>query len=117
LREIFYENPKIFIGFYCIKVVPVVPFGKSRELNKYDNQHKKIACLKLFFTKVLKSNGDAPHCNANPIYVFLFWELRGLSPNFHKYVSVSDLLYKFPGSVHNPHIWLQQNNQTDPGNI
>ncbi len=27
----------------------------------------------------------------NPIYVFLFWELRGLSPNFHIHVSVSDL--------------------------
>ncbi len=23
------------------------------------------------------------HCNENLIYVFLFWELRGLSPNFH----------------------------------
>ncbi len=31
------------------------------------------------------------HCNENPIYVFLFWELRGLSPNFHIHVSVSDL--------------------------
>ncbi len=31
------------------------------------------------------------HCKENPIYVFLFWELRGLSPNFHFYVSVSDL--------------------------
>ncbi len=32
-------------------------------------------------------------CNAtkNPIYVFLFWELRHLSPNFHIHVSVSDL--------------------------
>ncbi len=30
------------------------------------------------------------HCNENPIYVFLFWELQGLSPNFHIYVSVSD---------------------------
>jgi len=29
--------------------------------------------------------------NENPIYVFLFWELRGLSPNFHIQVSVSDL--------------------------
>ncbi len=26
------------------------------------------------------------HCNENPIYVFLFWELRGLSPNLHIYV-------------------------------
>ncbi len=25
-------------------------------------------------------------CNENPIYVFLFWELRRLSPNFHIHV-------------------------------
>ncbi len=31
------------------------------------------------------------HCNGNSIYIFLFWELRGLSPNLHIYVSVSDL--------------------------
>ncbi len=31
------------------------------------------------------------HCNKNPIYVFLFWELCGLSPNFHFHVSVIDL--------------------------
>ncbi len=31
------------------------------------------------------------HCNENPIYVFLFWELRGLSPNFHTPVAVRDL--------------------------
>jgi len=30
-------------------------------------------------------------CKENHIYVFLFWELRGLSPNFHIHVSVSDL--------------------------
>jgi hypothetical protein len=29
--------------------------------------------------------------NENPIYVFLFWELRGLSPNFHIHASVSNL--------------------------
>jgi hypothetical protein len=27
----------------------------------------------------------------NPIYVFLSWELGGLSPNFHIHVSVTDL--------------------------
>ncbi len=32
-----------------------------------------------------------PHCNKNPIYVFPEKELRGLSPNFHINVSVSDL--------------------------
>jgi hypothetical protein len=31
------------------------------------------------------------HCNGNSAYIFLFWELRGLSPNFHIHVSVSDL--------------------------
>ncbi len=31
------------------------------------------------------------HCNDNSVYIFLFWELRGLSPNFHIHVSVSDL--------------------------
>ncbi len=31
------------------------------------------------------------HCNENTIYVFLFWELRGLIPIFHIDVSVSDL--------------------------
>ena len=31
------------------------------------------------------------HCNDNPIYVFLFWKLHGVSPSFHIHVSVSDL--------------------------
>ncbi len=30
------------------------------------------------------------HCKGNSVYIFLFWELRGLSPNFHIHVSVSD---------------------------
>jgi hypothetical protein len=33
----------------------------------------------------------AMHCNGNSVYIFLFWELRDLSPNFHIHVSVSDL--------------------------
>ncbi len=40
----------------------------------------------LLFTGELRT-----HCYENPIYVFLFWELHGLSPNFHIHVSVSDL--------------------------
>ncbi len=31
------------------------------------------------------------HCKKNPIYVFLFWKLRGLSLNFHIHESVSNL--------------------------
>jgi hypothetical protein len=38
------------------------------------------------------------HCKENPIYVFPEKKLRGLSPNFHIHVSVSDLYT--PGSVH-----------------
>jgi hypothetical protein len=41
------------------------------------------------------------HCNENPIYEFPEKELRGLSPN----------------STFSPQIFLQQNRQTDPGNI
>jgi hypothetical protein len=39
----------------------------------------------------------ALHCTENPIYVFLFWELRRLSPNFH--IHVSEAIYLFPGLV------------------
>ncbi len=40
------------------------------------------------------------HCIENLIYVFLFWELRGLSPNFHNHVSMSDLYIPMIG----PHV-------------
>ncbi len=44
------------------------------------------------------------HCKENPSYLFLFWELRGLSPNFQIHVSVSDLYIRRI----NPHNSLQQ---------
>ncbi len=50
-----------------------------------------------------------PHCNENPIYVFQEKALHGLSPNFHIRVSVSD--FYIPRIC--PHIFLQQNRQTD----
>jgi hypothetical protein len=52
------------------------------------------------------------HCKGNLMLVFLFWELHGLSPNFHNHVSVSDLYIPRIG----PHFPLQQNRQTNPGN-
>jgi hypothetical protein len=52
------------------------------------------------------------HCNENPIFVFLFWELCGSQFHFHIHVSVSDLYIPRIS----PHIWLQQNRKTDPGN-
>ncbi len=32
-----------------------------------------------------------PHCNGNSVYIFLFQEQHGLSPNFHTHVSLNDL--------------------------
>ncbi len=56
-------------------------------------------------------------CKENPICVFLFWELRSLSPNFH--IHVSGLVHIFPCWIPRigPYISLLQNRQTDPGNI
>jgi hypothetical protein len=50
------------------------------------------------------------HCNENPLYVFLFWELRSLSPNFYIHVSVSNSYIPRIG----PHISCKQNRQTPP---
>jgi hypothetical protein len=48
----------------------------------------------------LRNIDASTHCKENPFYVFLFWELRGLSPNFHIRVSVSDFYIPIIG----PHI-------------
>ncbi len=53
------------------------------------------------------------HCNENPIYVFLFWGLRGLSPNFHIHVSVGDLYIPRSG----PHFSCSRIGRMDCGNI
>jgi hypothetical protein len=52
-------------------------------------------------------------CNENPIYVFTEKQLHGLSPNFHIHVSVSDLCISRIG----PHVFLEENRQTDHGNM
>jgi hypothetical protein len=53
------------------------------------------------------------HSNENSIYLFQEKELRGHCPNFHIHVPVSGLYIPRIG----PHIFLQQNRQTDPWNI
>jgi hypothetical protein len=50
------------------------------------------------------------HYKENPIYVFLFWELHGLNPNFQIHVSVRNSFSPRIG----PHVFLQQTRQTDP---
>jgi hypothetical protein len=54
-----------------------------------------------------------PHCNENPISVFLFWELHAASVPISHYVSVSDLFIPRISL----HLFLQQTKQTDRGNI
>ncbi len=53
------------------------------------------------------------HCDENFVHVFPEKEFCGLSPNFYIHVSVSDLTIPRIG----PHIFLQQNRQTDRGDI
>ncbi len=53
------------------------------------------------------------HCKEDSNYVFPEIKLRGLRPNFHIHVSVSDLYIPTIG----PPIFQQQNRQTDRGNI
>jgi hypothetical protein len=65
------------------------------------------------FLHMCRKSKYRTQCKENPSYVFLFWKLHSLSPNFHIHVSVSDLYISMIG----PHISLQQNRQTDPGNI
>jgi hypothetical protein len=56
---------------------------------------------------IIEADAVQVHCNENPIYVFLFWEFRGINLNFHIHVSVSNLYILRIG----PHIWLQQNDR------
>ncbi len=51
------------------------------------------------------------HCKGNSVYIFLFWELRGLSPNFYIHVSVSDLNIRMIG----PHISSSRNGSSIVG--
>ncbi len=42
-------------------------------------------------SQTISQSPTSLHCKENPISVFLFWKLRGLSLNFHIHLSVSDL--------------------------
>jgi hypothetical protein len=88
------------VSFSCFKLTP------SRE------GHKTISAS-LELLKPSQQVGLVTHCTENRIYVFQEKELRGLSPNSYIHMPVSDLYIHSIG----PHIWLQQNRQTDPGNI
>jgi hypothetical protein len=65
------------------------PGAPTEEFNRRRPAAKVVR--KYLNRKLLGEMVGCVHCQENPIYVFLFWELRDLSPNFYIYVSVSDL--------------------------
>ncbi len=72
------------------------PAGRWAGAAAYPPSRRSLPCLSYSrawdsFDAVSSDNLCTIHCNGNPIYVFLFWELRGLSQNVHFHVSVSDL--------------------------
>jgi hypothetical protein len=65
----------------------------------------QVCLLVVKRTQRLQGRSTYAHCKENPIFIFLSWELRGLSTNFHIHVSVSDLYiprigpHYFPAAV------------------
>ncbi len=74
---------------------------------------KKCECLFNTYLSLYTGELVDAQTQLSLIYVFPKKKLRGLSPNFHFYVSVSNL-YITPLGLP---IFLQQNRQTDRGNI
>jgi hypothetical protein len=63
-------------------------------MKSYNNLYKHLLSIIKYlhgFLYLILTKPKLTHCKENPIYVFLFWALRGLHPNFHIRVSLSDL--------------------------
>ncbi len=91
------------------------PFSGVSFSSVYRNRHR---CQDGFGQKKAIYNSltiarDMVHCKGNSVYMFLFWELRGLSPNFYIHVSVSDLYIPRIG----PHISSSRNGSSILGII
>ncbi len=82
-----------------------------------NSKHMKVNnsfCSSVYASAVIWfRSAQSSHCKEISIYLFAEKELRGLSPNFHIHVSLSDLYIPTLG----PPIFLQQNRQTDCANI
>ncbi len=71
-------TPCVWNTNLCPKVFKHVEHAQGEEC-------KEVGCIEIRVLGV--------HYNKKPICVFLEKELRGLSPNFHIHVSVSDLYF------------------------
>ncbi len=78
------QNRLIYIQQGMYYIMSKVPSGKYYSLFSGKNMLSRTLICK-------KKRLSWLHCNENTIYVFLFWELHSLSPNFHIHVPVSDL--------------------------
>jgi hypothetical protein len=113
--EIFGESPSNLKSE--LKASGAYPFVKgimyslSREYPRYNTPFYTYFTSNRFFDKFEPM--VAMHCKEIWIYAFPEKELRGLSPNFHIHLSVSGLYIPTMG----PPFFLQQNRQTDFGNI
>ncbi len=79
---------KVFVYCSCFSQL----FLRQQEATRSESANKVMSA---FYTIKLRTlwleEQTVERCKENPIYVILFWELRGLSPNFHIHLSVSDL--------------------------
>jgi hypothetical protein len=67
--------------------------------------------LHTFFSAIYFLIRPVLHCKGNSVYIFLFWELRVLSPNFYIHVSVGNLYIPRIG----PHISSSRNGSSTMG--
>ncbi len=107
---------RIFFVVYsasaCCKASPSSILGSAPQKMRYStvNLLRKLEQVQVERSKHLFA---FVHCTENIIYVFPEKELCDLSHSSYIHVSVSDLYIPRIS----PHIWLQQNRQTDPENI
>jgi hypothetical protein len=105
---------------HCLPQSTLPPFqnlsaDKSPALSdNFGNFQRRITfALASTFPICRHRSGRTPHYNENTIDIFPEKELRGLSSNFNIHVSASDLYIPRIG----PHIFLQQDRQTEGGNV
>ncbi len=101
-KDIYHHGPKhITIIKDCVNILRYL----AQEEDLVARQDKYTSCLCTI----------NPHCTATKIpFLYSQNELRGLSPNFHIHVPVSDL---YIPRIIGLNIFLQQSSQTDRGNI
>ncbi len=85
----------------------------SRDTNLHPTTHTRTEGGSIGTMHAIMVLYHVMHCTENPICVLPEMKLHGFVSNSYIHVSVRDLYIPRNGLP----IWLQQNRQTDPGNI